>query len=1011
MPRLPRAGWLAVGALVAAQLTASDRIELPPWLVLSLALLALAAAVVTAARRRAEVTALLIAFGTVSLRAGVAATLAMGAPAAAPLEAGSGAWEGAVSDVSSPAGAEQRAFVSLRAPDGGEWLVYAWLPRHPALVPGDAIEVRGQLQAPPADAPGFASFLQSRGAAGTLKGHRVRLVGSRGGVTAAVEGLRWGLDQTLSRAIPEPEAGLASGILIGLRERVSRATADDFTITGLTHVVAISGWNIALVAGIATALLRSTGLGRRPRSAIVVIAIVAYTILAGAEASVVRAAVMGGVVIIARESGRPSGAAAALGLACWGLLLAQPTMIDDIGLQLSLAATAGLLALGGPAEAAVRRVTGARGPRWFGEALGVSLAAQLSTLPLILLHFGRLSLISPLANLLVAPVVPLAMLGAAIGTVTGPLIVGPLSAMLLGPLLVAAWLPLVLMTRGAELLAQVPLATVELLPPLDLVGAGVALVALVVALRQATAATSRPHAWSPPRPPSPPRRRRAPAAVLVVALVAATSVALVARPTPALRVSVLDVGQGDAILLEANDGTRLLVDGGPDPDLLVRRLDERIPAWDRHIDLILLTHPHEDHAGGLAGLTPRYRVDRLIETDMNSEGSGVLALRAAAIRQGMRRIRLTQGDAFTLGQARVEVLWPPLDAIPDRILTDGRAINGTSIVLAVSLGRQRILLTGDLEDDHDADLLAVIPDDGRRWDLLKVAHHGSATASSRPLLAALRPRLAAVSSGHGNRYGHPAPATLQRLQQSQATVWRTDHQGTLSAGFEGRPRSATEMLAGPAPPICPSGRSQPTSATTSPADPCYIRPDGGTHPNRSALPARVDVAFPTPASAHDGRGGGGLLPRLPRLARGPRGRPAAGGNGRAPPRRGQGPRAEPPAQGARARRRRRGLAGTGRSPGAGALAHRPPRHPLHGAGCGQLAGRGTHRGAHRHLRRQARHAARGLAGTALRSLAAQAPRVPHPARPRLRHGTAPRADAVHGHRHRGHGRGTAALGR
>ena len=124
-----------------------------------------------------------------------------------------------------------------------------------------------------------------------------------------------------SRAIPEPEAGLASGILIGLRERVSRAVADDFTVTGLTHVVAISGWNIALVAGIATALLRATGLGRRPRSGIVIAAIVAYTILAGAEASVIRAAVMGGVVLIARESGRPSGAAAALGLACWGLLL------------------------------------------------------------------------------------------------------------------------------------------------------------------------------------------------------------------------------------------------------------------------------------------------------------------------------------------------------------------------------------------------------------------------------------------------------------------------------------------------------------------------------------------------------------------------------------------------------------------------------------------------------------------------------------------------------------------
>ena len=884
MPRLPRAGWLAVGAVVAALLTAGELIELPAWAVPILALGSLIVGIVAGLAHRAGTAAFLVAFGSVALRAAIAAVMTMGAPAAVALEAGSGEWSGTVVDVSSPSGAEQRAFVRLQAPTGGAWLVYAWLPRHPALVPGDAIEVRGQLQLPPADAPGFAGFLESRGALGTLKGRALRLVGSEGGFAASVEGLRWGLDRTLSRAIPEPEAGLASGILIGLRERVSRETADDFTITGLTHVVAISGWNIALVAGIATALLRATGLGRRPRSTIVIVAIVAYTVLAGAEASVIRAALMGGVVIAARESGRPSGAAAALGLACWGLLLAQPSMIADIGLQLSLVATAGLLALGAPAEAAVRRVTRDRGPRWFKEALGVSLAAQLATLPLILLHFGRLSLISPLANLLVAPVVPLAMLGAAVGTLVGPLMAGPAMALLLAPLLVASWLPLALMTRGAGLLAQVPLANVELLPPFDLIGATVALGALTLALRRSRGrAMPALRPWQPPPAARRPGPRRALAVLVAMVLLGVTAAALAGRTAPALRVDVLDIGQGDAILLEADDGTRLLVDGGPDPDLLVRRLDERIPAWDRHIDLALLTHPHEDHAGGLAGLVPRYRVGRIIETEMNSEGSGVLELRAAAERHGIRRLRLSQGDSFALGDARVDVLWPPEDAIPDRVITDGRAVNGTSIVLAVSLGRQRILLTGDLEDDHDPDLLGIIPHDGRRWDLLKVAHHGSATASSRPLLDVLRPRLAAVSSGLGNRYGHPAPATLQRLSEIDTRIWRTDREGTLSVAFDGRPRSTTALLTGLPRSSCPSRRGQPTPMVTAPAEPCYIRPDGGTHPHRSAFPARLDLALATTAAARDGRGGGGLVPGLPGLASGPHGRPAAGGNSRAPP--------------------------------------------------------------------------------------------------------------------------------
>jgi len=891
MSRLPRAGWLAAGAIIAALLSEGGRFALPLPTPLALVISGslLVAAIALALAHRAPSAALLLALGSVGLRAALAALMAGPAIASLALPAGSGEWQGAVVDVSSPSGAEQRAFVRLDAGPGhdGAWLVYAWLPRHPALVPGDAITVRGTLAGPPHDAPGFAGFLESRGAAGTLKARTLELTAGGHGFSASVEQLRWSIDGALSRAIPEPEAGLASGILIGLRERVSRNVADDFTITGLTHVVAISGWNIALVAGMATAMLRATGLSRRPRSAIVIAAIVAYTIIAGAEASVIRAAIMGGVVLIARESGRPSGAAAALGLACWGLLLAEPRMIDDIGLQLSLVATAGLLVLGGPAEAAICRITRGHVPRWFSETLGVSLAAQLSTLPLILLHFGRLSLISPVANLLVAPIVPLAMLGAAIGVFVGPLLMAPVVGLVLAPLLVLSWLPLALMTRGAGLLAHVPLANVELAAPFDLVAASVALIALVAALRRVR---QRPEAhattpWRPPPPPPPSRSRARRLAGMGMAGVLAivVSLVLVARPVPLLRVSVLDIGQGDAILLEASGGGRVLIDGGPDPDLLVRRLDERIPVWDRRIDLVVLTHPHEDHAGGLAGLAPRYAIGRIAETAMNSEGAGVRELRAAAARHDIGRMRLLQGDTLPFGGARIDVLWPPREAIPDRVLTDGRAINGTSIVLAVSLGRQRILLTGDLEDDHDEDILEAIPDDGRRWDLLKVAHHGSATASSRSLLEALRPRLAAISSGNGNRYGHPTAATLGRLRDVGSGIWRTDRQGTLSIALDGRPRSATALLAGLPRAACPNRTGGVPGSAASDRDPCYARPDGGTHQNRSALTAHVHLALTPSVAARDGRGRGGRVPGASCRARRRHCRPTAGRNGRAPP--------------------------------------------------------------------------------------------------------------------------------
>jgi competence protein ComEC len=880
-------------------------------LVIGAAAAGIATGVVLLRRGRAGAAALAIGLSTVALRIAIGALLAGPAVSSEAVAIGAGEWQATVIDLGAPSGMEQRGFLRLtpRPGDGdpgrgGSFIAYGRLPRHPAIVPGDIVVVAGVLEARPDDGSGFDGYLERAGAIGSLRARSMRLVGRGAGALAAVERLRWGIDGAMSRVLPEPEAGLAAGILIGLRERVGREVAADFMVTGLTHVVAISGWNIALVAGIATSLLRATGLGRRSRSAVVLVAIIGYTVIAGAEASVIRAAAMGGVVLLAREGGRPSGAAAALGVVAWGLLLTEPAMIEDIGLQLSLAATAGLLVLGAPATAAVRRVTRGHAPRWFEETLGISLAAQLSTLPLILLHFGRLSLISPLANLLVAPVVPLAMLGAVIALAVAPLLLAPPIHLLLLPVTFAAWLPLAAMVRGAEVLATVPFANLELASPLDLTGAGLALVILMAALR-----ATRRRERSPTRHPldvaHEPRdsaqatrgrqhRRRLVVAVIGSALVISSATILLAPPSGILRVTILDVGQGDAILLEGQDGTRLLVDGGPDPDLLVRRLDERVPIWDRHIDMAIVTHPHEDHAGGLAGLTPRYRLDILGETGLPSESPGITQLRTSLPGMGVARVRLTQGDVLDLDGARVEVAWPPRHAISDGPApTSGRVINDTSIVLVVTIGEQRILLTGDIEDDRDEALLEYLRPTHGRWDLLKVAHHGSATASSRPLLEALRPQVAVVSSGTGNTYGHPARATLGRLRDVGSTVRRTDLDGSISLAFDGRRRGTASIL--PAKhgvasrPRCPAPADNDGTPATRTSPPCYARSDGVADPNRSPFAPRVRLAVSETAATRHGRRRGRRLPCPARVTGGSVGRPSFGRDSRAPPRYRQGP--------------------------------------------------------------------------------------------------------------------------
>jgi len=993
---MPRAGWLALGAMAAA--LGATQALLPSGIVsVLLALAALVAAAGLGVGRRWRSFALVFGFATVLARAALPSLVTGPPPEPGPPPVGVRAFVAEVLSTGAARDGLARGTLLLR-PDPADtgwlaplppagWRVYATLPRYPALVPGDRFVFSGTIEPPPDDGSGFADYLLRGGFAGTLRVHRLSDVRHGQGAIAALETHRRAAADLLARAIPEPEGGLAAGILIGIRERVSRDVSDAFATTGLSHVVAISGWNIALVGGVVGGLLAAAGLGRRSRSMLVVVAIALYTLLSGASASVVRAALMGGVAIAARATGRPGTAAAALGVAVWTLVLAEPAMAADIGFQLSVTATAGLLAWGDRISAWLQALGGGRCPPWLAETLGVSLAAQLATLPLVLLHFGRLSLISPLANLLVAPLVAPAMAVSLLGLLAGAAVTAGVPSLLVAPVALAARLVLGGMIAIADLLAGVPLASVTLPAPLDLAGgaAGLALVVLAVRRRSArvpparalgtqTVAdrhSTRPERRPGERPDTSGRAHRGPRAGIVVgvgaaALVLVGAVAIAGKPEARLTVTVLDVGQGDAILVEGPRGSRILVDGGPDPDRLIAVLDERLPPWDRRIDLVLLTHPHEDHVAGFALLMERYRVGRVAENGMLGTGPGDAAFRERLVAEGRSAARLAAGDHLRLDDATARAWWPRRGEVPERSPKDGRAVNDTSIVLDLRYGERRFLLMGDVEDDVDPELLAAgIADDGR-VDLLKVAHHGSRTASTEAFLAALRPRVAVTSAGTGNRYGHPAPATLARLEAAGARVLGTDTDGSVTVSTDGRdlrvrtsggrptaslPRSRTltipELDGSPAflalpcliptraPTAVASARAVPAASDT-PAErgtddprtstavpdrpllavpegrpiasgfPCYDRQRDDPHPVRRgrhpARPRRGSHAHP----AHVGGGGDRRVPRgacsRPWRLRRPRARGARGAASRP----GQGAARDEPAapSGPRPRRRR-----------------------------------------------------------------------------------------------------------
>ena len=792
-------GWLALGAVIAA--LGAPRVG---PLVIILATASAALVVIVAPRSgggdRARASALVL-IGCVV----IAARLVV-APSAAPIAtetpAGKGPWTAVVESIGAVREGSQVA--TLRLIDSPGTRIAATLPRYPEIEPGLDVVVDGAVRAPP-EGP-YGDYLQRTGIAGTLQSRRLDITGSEGGPGAMLERLRRAAGAALTAAIPEPEAGLAAGIVVGLRDRVDRSLAADFTTVGASHIVAISGWNIAIVAASVAALAGSWA--RRRRALLTAVAIVTYVVFAGASPSVVRAAAMAGVVLVARESGRAGRATAALGWAAVILLLVDPALVSDAGFQLSTLATAGILAWATPLNADLRRRAPARLPDWPVECLAVSLAAQAATLPVVLLVFGRLAIISPLVNLAVVPIVAPAMAAAGIALVGGFASTAGAPVLMATILGLPVWFLLAVMVGVVQAGARLPFASATLEPPWNIVAAGVAAaipaailvarskriagrpdtardrpVARVVAAEPPRAATGR----SAPQPRHETRRRSGRLERIVAIATAASLIALVVafahRPDGTTRITVIDVGQGDSILVEGGRGGRLLVDGGPDPDRLLIELDRRLPPWDRRLDAVILTHPHEDHVAGLAMLLGRYRVGRVYETGMHGPGPGYKAwARALALPNAPPDGRLATGDRLAVDDLHLRVLWPDPGKVPLEPPDGGRGINDVSVVLLGEVAGRRILLTGDVEDDVDPLLVARgLPP----IDVLKVAHHGSKTASTPAFLDVVKPAVAIVSAGAGNPYGHPARSTLDRLASTGARVLRTDTDGSVEVDIGG----------------------------------------------------------------------------------------------------------------------------------------------------------------------------------------------------------------------------------
>jgi len=668
-----------------------------------------------------------------------------------------------------------------------------WMPRGIDARSGDRLRTRTRIELAE-DFEGFAyrEYLARQGVGAIGRPRSAQVVGTASGPASIVAGLRGALLAGLNGIVPEPEAALGAGILLGVRASIAPEINDAFATAGLTHVVAISGWNIAIVAALVAGMARP--LEKRPggrwTGAVVAVATVAgYVILTGASPSVVRAALMAGAMLVARLGGSRAHASSALALAALLMLLVAPPVLWDVGFQLSLLATGGLIWFGAPVEHRLRAL-----PAWIREPVALTLAAQLTTLPVILANFERLSLVAPIANVVVVPFVPVAMLFSAIASVAGSLdtlvhlpIVGDTVVWLTGG---AAWLVLRVIVWLGTTVASVPYAAIDASLPAPFAVAWLPLLGLAGwALRsppdpsaveerspdEATASAIRVLAHRVLRP--------LPMLTALVAILAVVTVA--SRPDGRLHVTVLDIGQGDAILVEAPSGATMLIDGGPDPELTLRRIGANRPWFARQLNVVVLSHPHQDHVAGLVDVLGRFRVGVLIHAGIGFENASNDRLLAdAAGEPGASIVLARAGLRFALDpETSVEVLYPSAaDAVAP---LPGGDINNGSVVLILRHVGFAALLTGDAEAPVEAALLARggLPP----VDLLKVGHHGSTSSTTAALLDATRPTVAVISSGEGNEYGHPAPETLAALEaRSGMAVYRTDLHGDVEIVSDGR---------------------------------------------------------------------------------------------------------------------------------------------------------------------------------------------------------------------------------